>query len=179
MDIGEERQRKSLELKLPKPLLIEFSDSWLPWYPPRIFSTFDQYGTVEIFPFLEEMRFAFQYVLWLLIRSRVGVQVLFHSDETYPEAKWSLLDFLYVIRLWCSFRCELQRNGYLNSVLFFFSIASYLCRVPNYKFNIARISVSIITIVGLPTMCETRVPSEINTCAIFFRMFANTISYVV
>jgi hypothetical protein len=125
------------------------------------------------------MRFAFQYVLWLLIRSGVGVQVLFHSDESYPEAKRSLLDFLYIIRLWCNFRCELQRNGYLSIVLFFFSTASYLCCVPNYKFNIARISVSIIIIVGLPTMCETRVPSEINTCAIFLRMFANTISYVV
>lgn len=66
MDIGEERQRKSLELKLPKPLLIKFSDSWLPSYPLFIFSAFDQYGTVEIFPFLEEMRCAFQCVLWLL-----------------------------------------------------------------------------------------------------------------
>jgi hypothetical protein len=122
MDNGEERQRKSLELKLPKPLLIEFSDSWLSWYPPRIFSTFDQYGTVEIFPFLEKMRFAFQYVLWLLTRSRVGVQVLFHLDEFYPEVKRSLLDFLDIIRLWCNLKCELQRNGYLCIVLFFFFI---------------------------------------------------------
>ena len=106
MDTGEGRQRKSLELKLPKPLLIEFSDSWLPWYPPRIFSTFDQYGTVEIFPFLEEMRFAFQYVLWLLTRSCVGVQVLFHFDEFNPEAKRSLLDFLDIIRIWSNLRRE-------------------------------------------------------------------------
>lgn len=126
MDTGEERQRKSLELKLPKPLLIEFSDSWLPWSPPRIFSTFDQYGTVEIFPFLEEMRFAFQYVLWLLTRSRLVARVLFHLDEFYPEAKRNLLDFLDVIRLWCNLRCELQRNGYLCIVPFFFSIASHL-----------------------------------------------------
>jgi len=121
MDTGEGRQRKSLELKLPKPLLIEFSDSWLPWYPLRIFSTFDQYGAVEIFPFLEEMRFAFQYVLWLLTRSRVGVQVLFHLDEFYPEAKRSLLDFLDIIRIWCNLRCELQRNGYLCIVLLYSS----------------------------------------------------------
>jgi hypothetical protein len=55
MDTGKERQRKSLELKLPKPLLIEFSFCWLPSYSLLIFYMFDQYRLAEIFPFAEEM----------------------------------------------------------------------------------------------------------------------------
>ena len=54
MDTGRERQRKSLELKLPKPLLIKFSVSWLPSCSLLIFYMFDQYRLAEIFPFLEK-----------------------------------------------------------------------------------------------------------------------------
>jgi hypothetical protein len=83
------------------------------------------------------------------------------------KRRGDFLDFLDIIRLLCNLKCELQRNGYSCIVLFFFSIASYLCWVPNYKFNTLRISVSIVTIVGLPTMCEKRVPSEINKLRYF------------
>ena len=107
MDTGRERQRKSLELKLPKPLLIKFSVSWLPSCSLLIFYTFDQYRLAEIFPFLEKKRFAFQYVLWLLTRPRVGAQTVFHLDESYPEEKKSLLELVDIIGLWCNLRGEL------------------------------------------------------------------------